>query len=123
MDNRPHILLVDDDPAVLELTGELLDVAGYRVTAENTALHALERIAAGERFAAVVTDHSMPGMSGEELALRLRLLAPQTPCLLVTGHGETVNVAYGIRVMTKPFRAAQLAAVLRELLAPPRAPA
>lgn len=119
----PRILLVDDDPAVLELTGELLGMAGYTVAAETSGSRAIARLDAGEAFDALVTDHSMPGMTGEELILRVRLLAPDLPCLLVTGHGETIELARPIAVLRKPFRAAQIAAAIEALLAqrPPAA--
>ena len=80
-----HILLVDDDLGVLELTGEILATAGHRTTQVTSAQAALDLIAAGHRFDVVMTDHSMPGLSGEELILRLRQLVPDTRCLLVSG--------------------------------------
>ena len=120
-----RILLVDDDPSVLELTGELLGMAGYTVVPETTGRAAIDRLEAGETFDALVTDHSMPEMTGEELVLRVRLLAPDLPCLLVTGHGDAIELAQPIKVLRKPFRGTQLASAIETLLAegpatPPR---
>ncbi len=117
MTKAAHILLVDDDPSVLELTGELLEMSGYTVVREGTGRAAVERLLAGEAFDALVTDHSMPEMTGEELILRVRLLAPDLPCLLVTGHGDGIDLAEGITMLRKPFRAIQLAGAIEALLA------
>ena len=112
-----RILLVDDDASVLDLPGELLGLAGYVVVCETTGRGAIERLNAGERFDALVTDHSMPEMTGEELVLRVRLLAPELPCLLMTGHGEAIELTQAIKVLRKPFRGAQLAGAIEALLA------
>ena len=119
-----RILLVDDDPSVLELTGELLDMAGYVVVPERTGHRAIERLNAGEVFDALVTDHSMPEMTGEELILRVRLLAPELRCLLVTGHGDTIELSQAMAVLRKPFRGTQLATAIEALRAegPPEPP-
>ncbi len=119
MKTPARILLIDDDPAVLELTGELLGLVGHTVTSVTSADAALEMIANGETFDAVITDQSMPGMTGAELILRLRLLVPEMPCLLITGHGENADVEEGITVLRKPYRAAHLAAALADLAPPP----
>ncbi len=116
MAQPPRVLLVDDDPSVLELTGELLAMSGYAVVPELSGHGAVARLVAGEAFDALVTDHSMPEMTGEELIQRARLIAPGLRCLLVTGHGDSIDVVGGIMVLRKPFRIAHLAAALAELL-------
>lgn len=119
---KPRILLVDDDLSVLDLTQELLGLSGYAVLAAPGGAAALAHIAAGERFDAVITDHSMPGMSGEELIVRIRALLPTLPCLLMTGHGDmTEDLTIEVNVLRKPFRASELAAAVRGVLAPPPA--
>ena len=110
------ILLVDDDPDVLALTRELLGMAGYSVVAADGGDAALALIAGGARFDALVTDHSMPGMTGEELVMAARKLLPGLPCMLMTGHGETVELSSPLPVLRKPFRAAQLADAVRALI-------
>jgi CheY-like chemotaxis protein len=116
---RPRILLVDDDASVLDLTQELLGLAGYAVLPAAGAAVALAHLAAGEQFDALITDHSMPGMSGEELIIRVRALVPALPCLLMTGHGDMAEeLSVDVVVLRKPFRASELAAAVREVLAP-----
>jgi DNA-binding NtrC family response regulator len=115
---KPRILLVDDDDAVRELCVEVLDFAGYEVVAAWRGEDALARLLAGERFAALVTDQSMAGLSGDALIAQAGVLAPGMPCLLMTGHGESVRTAIDVPVLRKPFRTAQLAAIVAELVAP-----
>jgi CheY-like chemotaxis protein len=120
MTDLGRILLVDDEPSVLEMTAELLAMAGYAVVPESRGRAAIERLAAGEAFDALVTDQSMPEMTGEEVILRARLIAPALPCLLVTGHGTNTELADEFTVLRKPYRGAQLAAAIEALLrAPP----
>jgi CheY-like chemotaxis protein len=112
-----RILLVDDDPNVLELTGALLAKAGYAVATATAAADAFARLAAGERFDVLVTDQSMPSMTGEELILHVRAAWPGLPCLLLTGHADAFESRIDVPVLGKPFRASQLAAALAELVA------
>jgi two-component system, cell cycle sensor histidine kinase and response regulator CckA len=111
-----NILLVDDDHAVLELMGELLRLDGHRVTPVTSGRAALERIRSGGGFDVVITDQSMPGMPGDELIRELRVYAPDVRCLLVTGYGDTGDLAPGTAILRKPFRAAQLSAAVAGLL-------
>lgn len=117
MNTDKRILLVDDDTDVLELTQELLGMAGYAVTSATSGQAALALLNAGKTFDALITDHSMPGMTGEDLARNARKLLPNLPCLLVTGFGDTVKLTMPLPVLRKPFRAAQLAAAVRNLIA------
>jgi len=116
MQSPPPILLVDDDASVLDLTRELLIMSGFDVVPCLDARGALDMIARGERFAALVTDHSMPDISGAELIAQARRHAPRLPCLLVTGHGDTVDTGIPVRILRKPYRAAQLAAAVQGVI-------
>ena len=92
-------------------------MAGYAVTPATSGQAALALINAGKTFDALVTDQSMPGMTGEDLARNARKVLPNLPCLLVTGYGDTVELTMPLPVLRKPFRAAQLAAAVRTLIA------
>ena len=86
---RPTILLVDDDVALLRVLPEMLRLRLEEVVVEtsDSALDALERI--GRRdYDAIVTDIKMPGMDGLTLLDRIHAIRPETPTLLITGHGE-----------------------------------
>ncbi len=82
------MLLVDDDEGILEVTGEVLVRAGFRVLTARGGREALDRVrAAGVGgIDAVVLDLAMPDMSGEEVFLRLRELRSDLPVILVTGY-------------------------------------
>ena len=84
-----------------------------------SAEQALELIDAGHVPNVLVTDHLMPGMSGEELARTLRARQPQLPILIMSGYAEAEGVALDLPRLTKPFRNAELAA-LRPLQIEPR---
>ena len=114
------ILLVDDDQAVRDMTSELLGLAGHAVVALDSGAAALARLAGPEPFDALVTDHQMPGMTGDELIRIVRATRPDFPCLLVTGNREAANIPTDVTILSKPVRAAQLAATLAVLLAEAR---
>src|SRR5256886_38805 len=85
----PHVLVVDDDPALLQGLPETLRLrmSGVTVDTADSAATALDRIAARD-YDAIVTDIRMPGMDGLALLARIRALQPDTPVLMITGHGE-----------------------------------
>jgi DNA-binding NtrC family response regulator len=84
-----RILIVDDDPALLEALPEALRLRLDRIEVETceTGMAALERIESSD-YDAVVTDIKMPGMDGLELLAAIRERRPGIPTLLITGHGE-----------------------------------
>lgn len=85
----PHILIVDDDAALLRALPEAIHLRmdAIHVDTCDAALAALERIAATD-YDAIVSDIKMPGMDGLALLERIHTLRPETPTLLITGHGE-----------------------------------
>lgn len=85
----PRILIVDDDVALLQALPDALRLRMNGVIAEtaDSGAAALDRIAATD-YDAVVCDIKMPGMDGLGLLARIRALRPDTPTLLITGHGE-----------------------------------
>jgi DNA-binding NtrC family response regulator len=84
-----HILIVDDDPALLEALPRALQLRmeGIRVETCDSAAAALERIEARD-YDAIVSDIKMPGMDGLALLAAIKERRPSTPTLLITGHGE-----------------------------------
>jgi two-component system phosphate regulon sensor histidine kinase PhoR len=87
--NRAHILIVDDDEALLEALPEALRLRlnGIRIDTSQTAPEALERIKETD-YDAIVSDIKLPGMDGLALLDEVKALRPGTPTLLITGHGE-----------------------------------
>src|SRR5437899_10104581 len=87
--NQPRVLIVDDDAALLQALPEALRLRMAEVTVEtaDSAAAALDRIAARD-YDAIVTDIKMPGMDGLALLAQIRGRRPDTPILIITGHGE-----------------------------------
>jgi CheY-like chemotaxis protein len=117
-----RILLVEDEEPLAEVLLKRLSRLGYRVTMTTSPLEALrlfERDPAA--FDLVVTDMSMPRMSGAELAKRLLASRPETRVILCTGFSEEISEdkarALGIkRFLLKPLSVQELAAAVREVL-------
>ena len=87
--STPHILIVDDDLALLEALPEALQLrlGDLTIDTADAAPAALERVATTD-YDAIVSDIKMPGMDGLALLARIKELRPETPTLLITGHGE-----------------------------------
>ena len=118
-----RILLVDDEAALRSSWVRRLQALGYRVTAFGDPLEALEEVrrAPGE-VDVLVTDLTMPNLSGLELVRRLHELRPGLPVLLVSGHGEGWTDeelrALGVSAfLPKPVEARAIAEALRRVLA------
>ena len=109
------VLLVDDEDLVRLSTADMLIELGYDVIEAGSAEEALRLLARGLAPDIVVTDHLMPGMSGTDLARRIRAERLSAKVLIVSGYAETVGVASDLPRLTKPFRNADLAASLAAL--------
>src|SRR3989442_595391 len=86
---QPRVLIVDDDPALLQALPQALRLRMRGVTVEtaDSAAAALDRLAARD-YDAIVTDIKMPGMDGFALLAQIQARQPDTPILMITGHGE-----------------------------------
>lgn len=121
------ILLVDDDESVRMATHRLLESLGFAVLEASGGEQALQVYGANqERIDFVVTDVSMPGMAGTELARRLRELKPSVRIILCTGHiGELAQaeraMGPGSTILQKPFGGQTFLEKVRLLKAEPRA--
>ncbi|HEX7655330.1 MAG TPA: response regulator [Verrucomicrobiae bacterium] len=86
-------MVVDDETSLLKVTTRILEKAGYRVIPAKTGPEALQLFSAqAENIQVVLTDYSMPGMNGLELASALKKIRPETSIILNSGLGETMNV-------------------------------
>jgi two-component system cell cycle response regulator CpdR len=111
-----RILLIDDDLAVRDLVRQLLGLDGHIVVEANNGAEALSLFARNP-FDFVLTDCRMPFVEGDELAVKIRQIAPGQRILMITGHairpGRTNPVD---AVLEKPFDLADLRRALAELL-------
>lgn len=98
------VLIVDDDPALLEALPEALRLrmGGVIVETADSAATALDRIAERD-YDAIVTDIKMPGMDGLALLDEIRSRRPETPTLIITGHGENDLVVHALRGGARDF--------------------
>src|SRR5438309_5402384 len=94
----PRVLIVDDDPALLEALPQALRLrmSGVMVDTADSAAAALDRITAQD-YDAIVTDIKMPGMDGLALLAEIRGRRPDTPTLMITGHGEDDLAVHALR--------------------------
>ena len=116
------ILFVDDEEALAELGQKMLCQLGYATTAKTSSLDALEIFRARpDTFDLIVTDMTMPQMTGVGLAKEILRIRPEIPIILCTGHSETITEekakAMGIRAFVmKPLSRRSLAQVVRKVL-------
>jgi CheY-like chemotaxis protein len=114
-----RLLLVDDDPAVREVTGLMLRELGCSVIEAGSGSEALVLLEQGVEIDIVAADVAMPGMNGPELVRQIRKRLPSIAVLLVTGYADPalVDDAEGALVtLRKPFRQADLARAVERAL-------
>ena len=115
-------LVVDDEDLVRLSTADMLADMGFVVVEARSAEDALRQLEAGLQINLLVTDHLMPGMTGVELAYAVRERRPEVRTLIVSGFAEAAGLAPDLNRLTKPFRQADLAAVLSATPDPGRSP-
>ena len=117
-----RILVVDDEPELVEWTVELLQRLGYAPAGFSDAAAALAVLQQQpDGFAAVITDEVMPGITGTQLTQALRQAASNVPVLLLSGYGgallaQRASAAGVNRVLSKPVQQRALTRALAELL-------
>jgi PAS domain S-box-containing protein len=117
-----HILLVDDEEILADLVKSMLERSGYRVTAKTGSLEALAVFQNHpESFDLVITDQTMPGMTGIDLARRLLQLRPGLPIILCTGYSSYLSEerarAMGITGFAmKPLVRKEIVALIQQVL-------
>lgn len=114
---RGRILVVEDDVLVAELAAGMLGELGFDTEVSHSAKEALEKLTRGERPKLIFSDIVMPGgISGIELAERVRRRFPELPILLTTGYSEEVGGSHGFPVLQKPYELDTLAGALARIL-------
>jgi CheY-like chemotaxis protein len=117
-----RILVVDDEVALGGLVGEILEVNGYCASVHTNPRAALAAYEADpDSFAALITDQTMPGMTGLELVRDIRALSPDLPVIMVSGYSDKVDAdsaqQHGIGYFFyKPVKSDVLLSALKEML-------
>jgi len=117
-----RILLVDDESAIVEIGCQMLESMGYSVEASTDPIDALSLFQSDPyRFDLVITDMTMPHMTGDHLAERILSVRPEIPVILCTGYSENLVdeavKSMGIKeVVTKPLVIGELASIVRKAL-------
>lgn len=116
------ILIVDDEPTLSSLMGRFLKQYSYQTTCLNDSRKALELLEKNpNHFDLIITDHSMPYLTGLQLSRKVLKLRPEIPIILVSGYSHAVSPekakAEGVReFIFKPFDQKQLCQTVREVL-------
>ena len=123
VEQLPHgtdtILFVDDEKLLLEIGKELLESLGYRVETRVSSIDALEAFKVHPaKYDLIVSDMTMPKMSGEHLAVEIKKIRPDVPIILCTGYSTRLNsenlLKIGVvKVLMKPLTMNELAVNVR----------
>ena len=117
-----RILFVDDEPALVKIGKQMLESLGYKVTTRTSSIEALELFKAkADSFDLVITDMTMPSMTGDKLARELIRIKPEIPVILCTGYSARIDeqqaMAMGIRAfVSKPVLRRDIAETIRDVL-------
>ena len=116
------ILLIDDEASILKLVKKRLEMQGFQVEAKNNPVEALELFRSEpDRFDLIITDMTMPNMTGEKLAKELLNIRPEMPIILCSGYSDRINAekaaAIGIRqYIEKPMNMSGFMISIRKVL-------
>lgn len=116
---KPHVLLVEDDPEISRMLGDVLTDNGFAVSAAQSAVE-MDEVLAGEAIDLVVLDLMLPGEDGLSICRRLRA-GSSIPIIMVTARGDEVDRIVGLEIgaddyLPKPFNSRELLARIRALL-------
>lgn len=122
--SKPHVLVVDDEAIMADIMSQQLDLMGYRVTSFQSSQEALAAFRSNpENFNLVITDNTMPGMTGMEMSRQLKKLRDDVPIVMVSGTTNFFDddevARSGIdRILKKPFKLDELRQTTTELISP-----
>ena len=112
-----HVLIVDDEPGVRQACRLMLSLDEHTVVEAKNGIEALDLFTKG-RFDLVMTDFKMPGMNGNELAARIKRLAPSVPILMISAFVKEAGGSHGPvdATLSKPFSLLELRQAIAQLV-------
>jgi len=119
---RERVLFTDDEEALAEIGKDVLSDLGYKVTVMTSSKEALALLEADPaQFDLIITDQTMPDMTGIELAREVLSIRPDMPIIMCTGYGHLVDAdkarAAGVRAFAmKPLTQREIARTIRQVL-------
>lgn len=122
---QAHLTLSDGSPLTIDVTpkGVMLEDLGHEVVEANSGSQALDLISSGQHFDLVISDYSMPGMTGAQLAQAARDIYPALPIVLATGYADLPSgTDIDLPRLAKPYNQAQLAKEIAKAMARETAP-
>jgi len=117
-----HILFVDDEPEITFMGKKMLENLGYTVSIQNDSLSALDEVKKNpDKYSLLVTDQSMPGITGTELATLMKEINPGLKIIIITGFADNLSeetlTQNGIsEVILKPMRLDDFSKIIRKVL-------
>jgi len=117
-----RLLLVDDEKSVIRLEKQILGRLGYNVVAQSSSIKALEIFKSNpNKYDLVITDMTMPGMTGDKLAKEILSIKLDMPVIICTGFSERINKeqaeAIGVNgFLMKPVVSSEMAQMVRNVL-------
>ena len=89
---KERILLIDDEAQIIDIEQQILERLGYKVTSKTDSEEALQEFGAQpDQFDLVITDMTMPKMTGDQLARKMMDIKPKIPVILCTGFNEAIT--------------------------------
>ena len=121
MGGSERILVVDDEPALVELWQRTLKSLGYQVTVSESSLSALEQFQeAPDDWDLLITDYTMPGLNGAELAQKVHAIRSNLPIIICTGAPNEAGLEKARTIvqafLSKPYDIASMTATVRRIL-------
>ena len=117
-----HILLVDDEKQILRIEQMILERLGYKVEPKSSSLDALKTIKANPNsYDLIISDMTMPNMTGDQLAQKIMNIKPEMPIIICTGFSETISMEniklMGVKaLLMKPIIRSEIALTVRKVL-------
>ena len=117
-----RLLIVDDESSILAINQTFLERLGYTITVTTERFWALEKIrSAPDQFDLVISDQTMPGLTGVELSKEILKIRPDMPIIICTGHSSVISeenfLAMGSRrYLKKPISTKRLAMSIRQVI-------